>query len=321
MPRLGACDWQTARADLECLEAAPDFQDAAAAYHARWLKHSPDYFIDRRRERARRAFDNGDGWACRLLSSVETVAHFTMHHRHLGLDISSSAPHLLFSRANVALWKAAILRWFKGPCRWCLELGEHGRIHAHILADLWDGPPGLDRTGRTVIPCEGYYETVVGYVLKPPLSYTADHLAIWIEAKSRGRLPTLAGSRGIPTRRTWDDPSRLRVYFALAPSITLEHTSAEPESGSLIESPDRSDIISTIPVDAALRLHPPSHSSRPHHLATTAPATNSGHHYRGSSETVRQQHPSATFRLRAPQPRVRGPPPPQPFDGPRPSDL
>jgi hypothetical protein len=205
------------------LETALDTHAAAAAYVARWPRHPPDFFTDCRRAAGRRAFESGDGWACRLLSCLETPAHFTLHAQHLDLPREAAAPHLLFDRANVRRWKAAILTAFKGPCRWRLELGDEGRVHAHVLADAAELPE-LPRGGRVVSPCLHYWETAVRYVLKPPLIYKAEHpalsaahLALWLEAKKRGRLPTLAGSRGIPNRRTWGRPSKLRVLFPNQP--------------------------------------------------------------------------------------------------------
>jgi hypothetical protein len=66
----------------------------------------------------------------------------------------------------------------------------------------------------------------VRYVLKPPLEYNAEHLAIWLEAKKRARLPALSGTHGIPQKRTWSNPSRLRVYFAKPPTkATSRHRS------------------------------------------------------------------------------------------------
>jgi hypothetical protein len=219
-------DWPAARADLDRLEAAREPHAAAAAYVARYPKHPPDYFTDRSRGHARRAFDHGEGWAARLLTCLETPAHFSLHAEHLDLDRGAADPHLLFDRANVRRWRAAILRHFRGPCRWRLELGNAGRIHAHVLADLADGPPELARGGELAKPCERYFEAAVRYVLKPPLEYNAEHLAIWLEAKKRARLPALSGTHGIPQKRTWSNPSRLRVYFAKPPTkATSRHRS------------------------------------------------------------------------------------------------
>jgi hypothetical protein len=222
-------DWNAVRDARAVLEVAPDPLDAAATYFARYPKHPPDFFTDRRRAAARRAFDDGEGWAARLLSCLETPAHFSLHAEHLGLDPSAAAPHLLFDRANVRRWKAAILRHFRGPCRWRLELGNDGRIHAHVLADLADGPPELPRAGEIVKPCAAYWTAAVSYQLKPALEYTPEHLAIWLEAKKRGRLPRLAGSHGIPQKRTWGNPSALRVYFAKPPTETTSTAAAETQ--------------------------------------------------------------------------------------------
>lgn len=118
MPRPQALDeWERARLDLERLSASTDFRAAAAAHVARWPKHPPDFFrfsSQTRRYRVRRAFADGTGWAARLMLSVETLSHFTLHAEHLGLPRSAAAPRLLFDAANVARWKAAILSHFRG---------------------------------------------------------------------------------------------------------------------------------------------------------------------------------------------------------------
>lgn len=162
-------DWECARADQQrMLQAVPgDYRAIAAAYVARWPKHPPDYLLDSPEKRhllALRAFDGGEGWPCRILSSVETLGHSTLHHYHLGLPESAAAPHLLFNRANIRRWKRAIKTHFKGPLRWKLELGEN-RIHVHILADLNDGPPSYRVAVASCAPVKA--------ISRPPCSTSA----------------------------------------------------------------------------------------------------------------------------------------------------
>ncbi len=222
MARTRAPDQHAAaRAGLSELEVAQDAHAAAAAYVDRWPDHPPDYFVDNtrsRRDQTRRAFDHGTGWAARLVSSLETPAHFSLHTEHLDLSREAAAPALLFDRRNVDRWKQAIKRHFTGPCRWKLELGRCGRVHAHILANLDDGPAELPRGGQVVKPCLHYLDAVVGYVTKPPLEYCAEHLALWSEAKRRGRLPRLSGTMNLPNKTTWNEPSYLRVYNPQPPT-------------------------------------------------------------------------------------------------------
>jgi hypothetical protein len=199
--------WSAARAHFDALEAAADTRAAAAAYFERWPGYAPGYFVNRSRDLTRKAFDHGEGWAARLLSCLETPAHFTLHAAHLDLPQEAAAPALFFDRANVRRWRDAIAAHFTGPHRWRLELGSAGRIHAHILADLADGPPDLPRGGELAKPCAAYFEAAVRYQLTPPLEYTAAHLALYMAAKRRGRLPNLAGSRGIPKKAIWSNPS------------------------------------------------------------------------------------------------------------------
>jgi hypothetical protein len=85
-----------------------------------------------------------------------------------------------------------------------------------------------------VKPCLHYLDAVVGYVTKPPLEYCAEHLAIWSEAKKRGRLPRLSGTMNLPSRTTWNNPSDLPVYLSQRPTSTPKtaavgsHRTAQP---------------------------------------------------------------------------------------------
>ncbi len=304
-PPRSPCDWNAARAACAELGAAPDPHAAAAAYVARYPKHPPDFFTDRSRDHARRAFDGGEGWACRLLSCLQTPAHFSLHAHHLGLDQGAAAPHLLFDRANVRRWRAAILHQFRGPCRWRLQLGNAGRIHAHVLADLADGPPELPRSGEIVKPCAAYWTAAVRYSLKPALEYNAEHLAIWLEAKKCDRLPALSGTYGIPQKRTWGHPSRLRVYFAKPPT----KATSRPRPGPLSRAPSPSQNLlkkrTSALADSAVRQDATTATAARH--ATTSPETpprpRSGplSYHRAPSISARPCKPS--------RPRERGPPP------------
>ncbi len=245
MPPRSPCDWPAARADLDQLEAATDPHAAAAAYVARYPKHPPDFFnftSQTRRYRTRRAFADGSGWAARLVMSVETAAHFTLHAEHLDLDSSAAAPALLFDRGSIRKWKAAISTAFTGPHHACLEIGQGGRVHAHVLADLHDGPAALPRGGSLAKPCESYLEAVVGYLSKPPLQYTAEHLAIWLEGRAGGRrLPRLAWSRNVPNSRTLSNRSSLRTNFPIRPksASTIAPQSPPPRRTFAISKPSR----------------------------------------------------------------------------------
>jgi hypothetical protein len=207
------------------------------------------------------------------------------------------------------------LHQFRGPCRWRLELGKGGRVHCHVLADLADSPAELPRSGEIVKPCAAYWTAAVRYQLKPALEYTPEHLAIWLEAKKCGRLPRLAGSHGIPQKRTWGHPSKLRDYFAFA-------TSADPQT-----APVGTPVTTEPPPSAATQTATAATAAT---RATTAPKTTSRHrsaplsHHRAPSTSARTlaiskplgktyvgelaSRPLNTFRCEVGHPRERGPP-------------
>ncbi len=191
--------------------------DRAAAYLAKWSKYPPDALRDRSAALTHKAFDSGDGWACRLLTSVDTIAHFNLHASHLDVDPELAEPHRYADPEARRVWKAAILRHFKGPQRWRLALGKEGRVHVHVLADLADGPPDVPRGGQLAKPCESYYRKAVRYQLKPALERTALHLAVHFRTKKRWKLPAAAGSRGVPNRRTWGNASSSGFSLLLSP--------------------------------------------------------------------------------------------------------
>lgn len=307
MARPGAPDeWSAARSGLDALETELDTHAAAAAYFAKWPRHAPDFFVDtsrKSREAVRLAFGDGEGWAARLLTCLETPAHFSLHAQHLDLDPSAAAPHLCLDRGNVARWKEATLRHFRGPFRARLALGDGGHVHCHVLADLADGPPELPRDGEIVKPCLRYFEAAVGYQLKPPMEYSAAHLALWLEAKKRGRLPTLAWSRGVPKKRRWHERSVLRKTFGKPP----ENATPEP--------PQTAAQRPTTPAPAATpaKPQPPPAAPAPSKPFTAAASPRrpprphpAPRHRRGRSETVRRTERPG--HRRRPTPQARGPP-------------
>jgi hypothetical protein len=100
----------------------------------------------------------------------------------------------------------------------------------------------------------------VRYQLKPPLEYNADHLAIWLEAKKRGRLPRLSGSRGIPQKRTWGNPSRLRVSFAFSPQTD---PAKDPKTNAAGTRGTPAPETTPRPLSAPLSQHPTPRLSSP----------------------------------------------------------
>lgn len=254
-------DWERARADLHTLEAAPDFDAAAAVYFDRHKKYPPDYLHDSGRKRsraARRAFGDGDGWAPRLVMTLDTPALHSLHAEHLGLSPSVADPRLLLAptaagRAFRAIWTDAINRHYSGPRYFKLERGWHGRVHCHLLADLWDGPPELPRDGKIIEPCYDF-EGAVGYMLKPALKWNTEHLAQWLEARATGRrLPRLSGTANLPNSRTLASPVP-PCLFCLRLQISLNRT--PPQNQPPRSHPPRPIATPPRPADARAPLRP-----------------------------------------------------------------
>lgn len=211
-------DWSAARAYRDTLEATKlDPHLRAELYFQAWPKHKPDYFRDRSNELMRDAFGYGDGPACRLLSCLQTPAAFNLHAEHLGLPREAAYGDPWNDKALYRRWKRAIKRHFRGPCHWRLERGWNGRVHAHVIADIDDGPPELPRGGEIVKPCLHYFDEAVRYHFNPP-PWTVENLASYYAAKDReGRLPDMSGYLNVPNTRTWNNPSSSGFTFQKQP--------------------------------------------------------------------------------------------------------
>jgi hypothetical protein len=198
-------DWARSRAHQQKLQNS-DATTAAAEYFAAWPHHPPDFFRDTTRKRRylmHQAFGEGQGWACRLLSCVPDLHHYSLHHHHLGLSEADAAPELIFDPANIRLWQETIKATFSGPLYWCRELGEDGAVHHHVLAGAEAGLLHIPRGGKVAGPVWGL-EGLLSYLCKPVAPYTAPNLAIWLEAKKRGRLPRMSGTMRLPNSSTWN---------------------------------------------------------------------------------------------------------------------
>ncbi len=192
--------------------------------------YPPDVFQDstrRRKHQVRRALGDGDGWACRLLSSVPDLCLYTMHAHHLGLPEVAASPERLFEPSNVRQWREAIKATLSGPLYWVLELGECGRVHAHVLGGATAGLPHIRRGGGVVTPVHDL-EGLLGYLSKPVAPYTGPNMALWLAAKRRGRLPKMSGTARLPNARTWGCSRAIAV-----PSVfTFVSTPLEPLKSS-----------------------------------------------------------------------------------------
>lgn len=259
------------------------------------------FFYDsgiKRRVLMLRAFADGEGWACRLLSSVDVLAHYTLHAAHLGLPESAADARHLFDPTNIQCWKHTIKKHFRGPLRWKLELGEHGRIHVHVLADLRAGLPELPRGGELVKPCAHYLETLVAYLSKPPAPYTAEALALWMEARQHGPLPHLSGTIRLPNLSTWRKRSASAITFdstteppALQPA---QRTSEPPQPGPLTNTSPEPVAASQRPAE---RIYKPLPAPRaqPHRVAVRHLSRRDHHEVTRTSAPRRRVHLADLF--------------------------
>ncbi len=210
MPEVGASDvWERARTYLQRLQDAESAPTVAGHdYVKAFPNHPPDVFQDstrRRKHQVRRALGDGDGWACRLSSCVAELHVYSLHAEHVGLPEVAASPERLFDPSNVRQWREAIKATLSGPLYWVLELGECGRVHAHVLGGATAGLPHIRRGGGVVTPVHDL-EGLLSYLSKPVAPYTGPNMALWLAAKRRGRLPKMSGTVRLPNARTWGCP-------------------------------------------------------------------------------------------------------------------
>ena len=222
--------WADSRARGAELQGEDDLDRAAAAYVAAWPNHPPDAFRYEHRQRraaVSRAFDNGAGWASRLLMSCPNPTHYTLDAKALGLSPADTNFGKLRDPETIARWKAAISRTFGGPHRAKLEAGAH--LHAHVLADRADCPATVRYGSKRAKPCVSYYTQVVGYLCKPAAPYTAEHLATYWRAKrTMRRLPRLSWTGNLPRNLPTAPTNVLRVSNLLAPSQAIAKAPTPP---------------------------------------------------------------------------------------------
>ncbi len=220
---MSGCEFARARAELDALSNSADLYEVAKHHVTRWPKHPPDFFYDSGTKRltgALEALGNGEDWACRLVSVVPNLHFYSLRHTHLGLPAAAAAPERFLHHSTAACWKRAIKGQLSGSLYWRLELGDAG-VHAHVLAADNAGLLHLPRGGEIVKPV---YDLLgaVAYLCKPAMFYTAENLALWLEAKRCAQLPNLSGTMRLPNKRTWLNPSASVHTFTSGPAAAFE---------------------------------------------------------------------------------------------------
>lgn len=200
--------YREARAYIAGIVATADLDAEAVKYFKVYADYLPDHFLEtsaRKRRGKNKALDSGDGWACRLYSSLSDPHAYTLHASHLGLPPECSDPANFYTKANRDHWHAAVKAAFASPLHWKLELAE--RVHVHVIADKDAGLPHLKRGGEVIKPITNY-EGWLYYIAKPVAQWNACNMALWLKAKRRGRLPRMSGTSGLANRKTFHQGTR-----------------------------------------------------------------------------------------------------------------
>lgn len=128
--------------------------------------------MDERDELTRAEFEDGNCLAERLYRLlVWGECLYTLRWAYLGLSYGEAIDKsLIYDPATIDRIKAEIQRRIKPPYAYCIEVGEEGLIHAHVVAGYDAGLPGVTRNFKTNVVkriknTEEDRRTVLGYVL------------------------------------------------------------------------------------------------------------------------------------------------------------
>jgi hypothetical protein len=217
-------EWANSRTYLKGLGGLDPYTQAALMLE-RYPNYPPDAFHTSGRKRCAAVKRALETWVPRLLSCAPNLGFYSLHWYHLpGLCERDSDPRKRYMLETRATWLKALRRALRGSCcYWKLEVGDEGRLHIHVLADLDALPPEIPRGGEVV---KKVYDPggLIDYLSKPAAPYTVENLAVWIEAGQAGaRRHNLSGTLNCPDKRTYKPPSRA----ALVPSV-YKMDSVEP---------------------------------------------------------------------------------------------
>ena len=194
--------WQGARGFLRALEQSDDYTRNAELLIQHYPNHPPDAFYNSpniNRQKMYAALGGGDGWASRLLGSLDRPHFYSLRAEHLGLEETLMAAEGYYRREVVYKWREAVRAQLVPPLWWRLELGNS--VHIHVIASRDAGLMHIRRDGEVIKPIYDP-EGLLMYLMKPP-EYTVRNLALWLEARKRGRLPRTSGTIGVPNSRIW----------------------------------------------------------------------------------------------------------------------
>ena len=177
-------------------------------------------FRDSRRHREREALKklgDGVGVFCRIAMACDDLTFYTVHTDDLGLPTSCADWRGYFDHETVTQWKEAINATFAR--HWTrLEVGNEGRLHAHVLAEA-SAPIQLSgQAVKSVHDLEG----LARYLSKSALPL--DDLVMGYYLEHRGNVPRTAWSHQIPQAST----------LAEKPVITVQEVSATREGHEAI---------------------------------------------------------------------------------------
>jgi hypothetical protein len=193
--------------------------EAAAEYEAAWptITAEPLRESNRRQgQKAWRAFygeKEGDTQRMsKLFSCLDRPCRYIVTAKDLNLPQELEISAGFYDKAVNEAWVKAIEKLFNTKNRnnviWFkLEVGENGKIHAHVFAShdaaLLHLPRGT--TPQHKVRLIETPEGAVSYLLKPALSDSPEHLAIWIQARRAypKQLPKVSRFRNLPNSRTW----------------------------------------------------------------------------------------------------------------------
>lgn len=89
-----------------------------------------------RNSRANRALYGESAPAFRLYRRLRRPCFYSLHWHNLGLTAQDADKKLIYNKATIEKWKAAIAVFIKSPYFFCIEVGREGEIHAHVVADI-----------------------------------------------------------------------------------------------------------------------------------------------------------------------------------------
>jgi hypothetical protein len=147
-----------------------------------------------RNGRANRALASyAPAWQLFKLLRQKRPCLYSLKYHNLFLDKRHAAKHLIYDRKTLGIWKRAIRKHIKPPYFFCLEVGQEGQIHAHVVAAIDAGLLKYvrdynTRTVKIIKDTDADRRRVISYMYKTPVPiWTNDddtdavHISDWQE--------------------------------------------------------------------------------------------------------------------------------------------